>query len=61
MRLSIILEITRIGNFQKVTAVDEISGKEVSFMAPLNAMRSDIEKLARAKLLYVLNRKSAES
>lgn len=61
MRLSIILEITRIGNFQKVTAVDEVSGKEVSFMAPLNAMRSDIEKLARAKLLYVLNRKSAES
>lgn len=61
MRLNIILEITRIGNFQKVTAVDEISGKEVSFMAPLNAMRSDIEKLARAKLLYVLNRKSAES
>lgn len=61
MRLSIILEITRIGNFQKVTAVDEISGKEVSFMAPINAMRSDIEKLARAKLLYVLNRKSAES
>ena len=61
MRLSIILEITCIGNFQKVTAIDEISGQEVSFMAPLNAMRSDIEKLARAKLLYVLNRKSAES
>lgn len=61
MRLSIILEITRIGNFQKVTAVDEFSGTEVSFMAPVNAMRSEIEKLARAKLLYVLKRKSADS
>lgn len=61
MRLSIILEITRIGNAQKVTAIDEISGREVSFIAPVNAPRSEIEKLARAKLIYVLSKKSADS
>lgn len=61
MRLSIILEITRIGNAQKVTAVDEYSGTEVSFIAPVNAPRSEIDRLARAKLIYVMNKKSADS
>lgn len=61
MALSIILEITRIGNSQKVTAIDEKSGTEVSFIAPVSALRSDIERLARAKLTYVINKKPAES
>ena len=61
MAQSIILEITRIGNSQKVTAIDEITGTEVSFIAPVSALRIDIERLARAKLTYVINKKSAES
>jgi hypothetical protein len=49
----IILELTTIGASQKVTAVDEETGLEVSFVAPATAARADIERLARAKLDYV--------
>lgn len=61
MRMNIILEIRRIGNTQKVSAIDEQTGTEVSFMAPLSAAKIDIERLARAKLTYVINKKTAES
>jgi hypothetical protein len=61
MPSSIILEISRVGNSQKVTAVDEESGVEVSFIAPVSASRMDMERLARSKLAYVIRKKSAES
>lgn len=61
MALSIILEISRVGNSQKVTAVDEATGIEVSFVAPVSASRMDIERLARSKLAYVIAKKGAES
>ena len=53
----IILELTTIGASQKVTAVDEATGLEVSFVAPASATRVDVERLAKAKLEYVLKRK----
>jgi len=59
--MTILLEITRMGNAQKVTAVDPVSGLEVSFVAPLTAGRMEIDRLARAKLAYVMRRKSAET
>lgn len=59
--MAILLEMMRVGNFQKVVAVDEASGTEVTFMAPLSASRLDIERLARAKLAYVMRRKTPES
>ena len=61
MALSIILEITRVGNSQKVSAIDELSGVEISFIAPVSASRMDIERLARSKLAYVISKKTAES
>jgi hypothetical protein len=61
MASSIILEISRVGNSQKVTAVDEETGVEVSFIAPVSAPRMDIERLARSKIAYVIRKKSAES
>ncbi len=56
----IILELTRIGSSQKVTAIDEDTGTEVSFISPSSAMRVDIERLARSKLDYVINKNRAE-
>ena len=53
----IILELTTVGASQKVTAVDEATGTEVSFVAPSSTARVDIERLARAKLDYVLKKK----
>jgi hypothetical protein len=58
---SIILEVTAIGSSQKVTAIDEATGTEVSFIAPTSAARIDIERLARSKLAYVMQRKSGET
>ena len=52
----IILELTTVGSSQKVTAIDEETGTEVSFVAPRNAARADIERLARSKLDYVFAR-----
>jgi len=54
----IILELTTLGSSQKVTAIDEATGTEVSFIAPANTARADIERLARSKLNYVLQKKS---
>jgi len=61
MASGIILEISRVGNSQKVTAVDEETGVEVSFIAPVSVLRLDIERLARSKIAYVIRKKSAES
>ena len=57
----IILELTTYGSSQKVTAVDEATGTEVSFIAPANAPRADIERVARSKLAYVMQKKSGDA
>jgi len=56
----IILELTTVGASQKVTAVDEATGLEVSFVAPATTSRGDIERLAKAKLAYVAQRKGGK-
>lgn len=56
-RAGIILELTTVGSVQKVTAVDEATGTEVSFIVPPSAARADIERLARSKLDYVLRKR----
>ena len=49
----IYLELNRIGGAIEVRAVSAGDGLEVSFTAPANAAKTDIERLARAKLAYV--------
>ena len=61
MRMNIILETRRVGNTQKVSAIDEETGTEISFVAPSSAAKVDIERLARSKLAYVIKKKSAET
>jgi hypothetical protein len=58
MARNIILEFVRIGNSQKVSAIDEDTGTEVSFIVPAMTARSDIERLARSKLDYVEKKKT---
>ncbi|MBL8781378.1 MAG: hypothetical protein JNL06_10620 [Alphaproteobacteria bacterium] len=57
----IILEMTTVGSSQKVTAIDEQTGVEVSFVAPASAPRADLERLARSKLNYVLHKKNGDA
>jgi hypothetical protein len=58
-RRTVLLEMIAIGSSLKVTAIDEASGLEVSFVAPANTSRADIERLAKAKLAYVAKKNGA--
>ena len=53
--------MTTVGSSQKVTAIDEQTGVEVSFVAPAFAPRADLERLARSKLNYVLHKKNGDA
>jgi hypothetical protein len=46
----VIFEITRIGDVQRVAAVDVASGVEVVVQAPANAALADVRALALRKL-----------
>ncbi|MGD9980103.1 MAG: serine hydroxymethyltransferase [Hyphomonadaceae bacterium] len=46
----VIFEITRIGEVQRVAAVDVASGVEVVVQAPANAALADVRALALRKL-----------
>jgi hypothetical protein len=43
-------EFTAIGGTVKVTAIDALTGTEVSIMGPTNAAQADLERLALQKL-----------
>lgn len=53
----VIFEITRIGDIQRVAAVDVASGVEVVIQAPANAALGDVQKLALRKLERALARR----
>lgn len=53
----VILEITRIGDVQRVAAVSVASGVEVVFQTPAAAALGDVKALA----MQLLKRKMAES
>lgn len=53
----VLLEMKPIGRQMKVTALDPVSLTEVSFIAPSNAVRTDVKRLAISKLSYVIRKK----
>lgn len=50
----VIFEITRIGDIQRVAAIDVSSGVEVVVQAPANAALADVRALALRKLQRAL-------
>ena len=56
----VLIEIVTLGAFAKVSAIDPVTGTEVSLMGPGNATRATLEAAALAKLDYVLKKKAAE-
>ncbi len=50
------LEYVIIGHMVKVSAVDALSGDEVSIAAPRDTPRSELDRIAIAKLRYVQNK-----
>ena len=49
-------EFTVIGNAVKVTAIDSLTGIEVSAMGPVSASQADLQQLALRKLKARLKR-----
>jgi hypothetical protein len=49
-------EFTAIGNTVKVTAIDSLTGIEVSAMGPVSASQADLQQLALQKLKMRLKR-----
>ena len=57
----VLIEITILGTYAKVTAIDSTSGTEVSVMGPANASRASLQATALSKLEFVLNKKAGGS
>lgn len=49
-----LIEIVRIGNAYKISAIDSKTGTEVSTIGPLHASEAQLARAAIAKLRYVL-------
>lgn len=57
----VLIEITILGTYAKVTAIDSASGTEVSVMGPANAPRAGLQATALKKLEYVMSKRAGES
>lgn len=53
-------EFQRVGSYMKVSAIDALTGKEVSVAGPANGSRELLKRTAMAKLRYVLERDAAK-
>ena len=49
-RHEVYFEFVAIGNVVKVTAIDSVTGTEVSAMGPASASQADLQQLALQKL-----------
>ncbi len=58
---NVYIEFLRQGGLQKVSAIDEITGTEVSVFGPGRAARQDMIQAVLAKLNYVLKKKTPEA
>jgi hypothetical protein len=56
----VLIEIVTLGGYAKASAIDPLTGTEVSIIGPANATRASLEAAALAKLDYVLKKKTAE-
>jgi hypothetical protein len=57
----IILEFQYMPHAVKVSAIDIASSTEVSIMGPRGASQSELERVARAKLSYVIAKRAKPS
>ena len=57
----VLIEITTVGAYAKVVAIDPETGIEVSITAPANAERASLEAAATKKLQFVLRKRAARN
>ncbi len=56
----VLIEIVTLGAYAKVSAIDPVTGTEVSLMGPANATRASLEAAALSKLDFVLKKRAVE-
>ena len=54
----VLIEITILGTYAKVMAIDSATGTEVSVMGPANAPRASLHAAALKKLDFVLKKQT---
>lgn len=52
----VLFEITRIGAYMKVVAIDPVTGIEVTVQGPKTALQKDLQQLATKKLKLAIER-----
>jgi len=57
-RHEVYFEFVAIGNVVKVTAIDSVTGTEVSAMGPASSSQADLQQLALQKLKARLKRET---
>jgi hypothetical protein len=57
MNREIFFEMKRIGSVMRVTAIDAATGREVVIQGPANTSQRELQRLAIAKLEYVMKNK----
>jgi hypothetical protein len=57
-RHEVYFEFVAIGNVVKVTAIDSVTGTEVSAMGPTSASQADLQQLALQKLKARIKRET---
>ena len=57
----IFIEFVTIGAYAKVSAIDSLTGTEVSITGPASAERASLETAAVNKLEFVLKKREAKS
>ena len=57
-RHEVYFEFVAIGNVVKVTAIDSVTGTEVSAMGPASASQADLQQLALQKLKARIKRET---
>ena len=53
----VLFEMSKVGNYMKVVAVDARTGTEVYIVGPANAPVEQLKRQAVNRLIWVLNRK----
>ena len=56
----VLIEITTVGAYAKVAAIDSATGTEISITGPAEADRSTLEAAAIRKLQFVLKKQRAD-
>ncbi len=57
----VLFEFHRVGNAVRVSAIDPVTGTEVTIQGPANAGETTLRRTAVTKLRYVLSKKAQQN